>query len=811
MFITPNAFALHTNMVRFLLMLSIVLPALGFGQSAVIGGYVLDKTNNSPLELAGVQIQGTAKGAFTDENGYFEISGLAPGLYNLVANYAGYKPAVIYEVEVTTDRPARLNIVMEAELTEVASVTVSASTISSREESPLSVRTIGTNEIKRNPGGNRDISKVIRTLPGVAAIPSFRNDVIIRGGAPNENRFYIDGIEIPNINHFATQGASGGPVGLINVDLVDEVEFYSGAFPAARGNALSSVLEFTFRQPRDDKHIVNMVVGSSDLGVTFEGPLGANSGFIFSARRSYLQFLFRALQLPFLPAYNDFNTKFTWRLSEKDRLTFIAIGAYDTFDLNIDLDTAVTDENAARNKYLLGNLLTNEQWSYAGGLRYDHFLERGRLTLVASRNALQNDAFRYKDNNEMLPREFDYSSRETENKLRAEWKYATDNGWKWITGASLDAAEYSNRSSFRQYDFTSDTLTGLNYLSAYDMRSWGLFVQSSKSFFNEALVLSGGVRADAANFSEAMNDLSEQVSPRLSMRYRFAPGWSFNASSGVYFQRPGYLALGVAGQDGFVNTDLRYIRSRQLGAGFEYDFDRRNSVISVEYFYKNYDRYPVSVDRGISIANLGADFGTVGNEDLVSTGGGRAYGLELLYQQKLFKGFYGIMAYTFVRSEFSGADGVLRPSSWDSRHLISWTGGKKFSKNWEVGFRFQYSGGLPFTPDDEAQSMLISNWDALRMALPNWQLLNASRIPAFHQLDVRLDKKWFFTRWSLDLFLDIQNVYNSVTPLKPTLDVLRDNAGMPVVNPTDPARYLPNYLDNSNGNLLPSIGIIVEL
>ena len=194
---------------------------------------------------------------------------------------------------------------------------------------------LGTNEIKRNPGGGRDISRALRTLPGVAAIPSFRNDIVIRGGAPNENRFYIDGIEIPNINHFATQGASGGPVGMINVDLVENIDFYAGAFPAARGNALSSVMEFSFKEARTDEWTANMVVGTSDLGLTLEGPTGENSSLIFSMRRSYLQFVFEALGLPFLPIYNDYQFKWTARPDDKNAITVIGLGALDDFELNL--------------------------------------------------------------------------------------------------------------------------------------------------------------------------------------------------------------------------------------------------------------------------------------------------------------------------------------------------------------------------------------------------------------------------------------------------------------------------------------------
>ncbi|MEN9348788.1 MAG: hypothetical protein RLZZ77_2299, partial [Bacteroidota bacterium] len=387
-----------------LTILSVLFSFALHSQSAVISGKVLDKSNNEPIGFAPVAIQGTTQGAVTNDLGEFSINGLNPGLYNLEVVYTGYLKGILFEVEVTNDRPASVTIYLEPVVLQSAGVEIIGTTLSNREESPISVRTIGTNEIKRNPGGNRDISRAIRSLPGVAAVPSFRNDIIIRGGAANENRFYIDGIEIPNINHFATQGASGGPVGLINVDLINEVEFYSGAFPAARGNALSSVLEFGFKDPRADKTTVNFVVGSSDLGVTVEGPTGKKSGLVFSARRSYLQGLFTVLGLPFLPTYNDFNAKWKVNLNDKNKLTFIALGAYDQFELNLKLNNDSTSEDFQTNTYLLRSLAINEQWNYTVGTKFDHYTENGRLSVIASRNVLQNDAFKYENNDESLPK-----------------------------------------------------------------------------------------------------------------------------------------------------------------------------------------------------------------------------------------------------------------------------------------------------------------------------------------------------------------------------------------------------------------------
>jgi hypothetical protein len=784
--------------------------AFASAQNATISGTVTALPSNEPVPFAPVFIQGTTTGATTDIDGKFAITNLQPGLYNIECAAIGYKKAIAFEVETTTDRPAVINFELEEVIEEVGPVEIVATRRTNQDESPVSVRSIGVNEIKRNPGGDRDISKVIRTLPGVAAIPSFRNDLIIRGGAANENRFYIDGIEIPNINHFATQGSSGGPRGLINVDLVNEVEFFSGAFPAARGNALSSVMEFQFRDPNREKFASNIIVGSSDIGITLEGPTSKNSAIIFSARRSYLQFLFSALGLPFLPSYNDYNLKWKWDIDSKNKLSILSLGALDDFSLNLKLDDDSTSESFAFNRYLLDNLVVNKQWNYTFGVKWDHYGEKGKWAVIASRNMLQNDAFKHYENDESLPRKFDYSSSEQENKVRIERKMS-GNGWKLLYGVAYEYAQYFNYSNLSEFNPAIGDTFQVSYRTNFNLHKYGAFLQSSKTMLNNRLTVSAGLRADGNNFNDQMSNLSNQISPRVSFRYVLAPRWSINANTGIYYQQPNYLSLGYQMNDVFVNKNMKYVKCSQAVAGVQYDWDKRNTIISVEGFYKYYENYPVSVNRGISIANLGADFGTVGNEALASTGLGRSVGMEVLYQQRFYKGLYGILAYTYVNSEFTGNTGKWTPSSWDSRHLISITGGKQFKKNWEVGFVFRFSGGLPYTPDDETASMNIQNWNALGVAITDWSQLNSRRASTYQQLDIRVDKKWYLKRWTLDLYLDVQNAYGYITELKPILDVKRDGNGQPIVNPNDPMKYNPNYITNTNGTVLPSIGIIIEL
>ncbi|HAT47419.1 MAG TPA: ferric aerobactin receptor, partial [Flavobacteriales bacterium] len=367
------------------------------GRCAILGK-VVDESTNAPMPFASVVLQGQTSGTATNVDGTYRLEGVPSGVQNLVVSFLGYTAETIFEIETTPARPAVVNVALSKAAIAVDAAEVVASSRGTLEEAPLSVRSIGTNEIKRNPGGGRDISRALRSLPGVAAIPSFRNDIVIRGGAPNENRFYLDGIEIPNINHFATQGASGGPVGMINVDLVERVDFYAGAFPASRSNALSSVMEFRFKDPRSDQWTANAVLGTSDFGLTLEGPTGENSSLIASVRRSYLQLLFEVIGLPFLPIYNDYQYKWTWRPNDKNAVTLLGLGALDDFELNLNLASDPTVPNYLNQVAILDVLPISEQWNYMQGLKWDRYMEDGKWTFVLSRNMLNNSAYKHVNN-----------------------------------------------------------------------------------------------------------------------------------------------------------------------------------------------------------------------------------------------------------------------------------------------------------------------------------------------------------------------------------------------------------------------------
>jgi hypothetical protein len=201
----------------------------------------------------------------------------------------------------------------------------------------------------------------------------------------------------------------------------------------------------------------------------------------------------------------------------------------------------------------------------------------------------------------------------------------------------------------------------------------------------------------------------------------------------------------------------------------------------------------------------------IGDEPVTSTSKGRSYGLELFAQQKLNKNFYGILAITYVISEFKDANENYAPSSWDNKTIISLTAGKKFKHDWEAGAKFRFSGGLPYTPYDINYSALTYVWDINRQGVLDFNKLNSERLKPYHQLDIRIDKKWFFTNWNLDVYVDVQNIYNYKIQLQSYVDVVKDDTGNPVIDPDDPLKYETYMLENESGTVLPSIGIIVEL
>ena len=780
----------------------------GFSQTGTIKGRVFNSKNNESLPFTNIIIENNpTKGASSDTAGNFTLTQVTPGYIRLVASSVGFEKYVSEDFLVTNAKTVFVEIGLKEAAVTLNAVDIKPSEFVRNEESPVSFQRLSVQEIERNPGSNRDISKVIQSLPGVASAPSFRNDVVVRGGGASENRFYLDGVEIPNLNHFSTQGASGGPVGIINVDFIREVEFYAGAFPAKRGNALSSVLEFNQIDGNKDKFTARLTLGSSDLGITLNGPVTKNSTLLFSYRRSYLQFLFSLLKLPFLPTYNDYQLKYKIDLDKRNQISIISIGSLD----NNQLNTGIKNPNDFQH-YILESLPVNNQWSYTFGIVYRHFRAKGNDNLVFSRNMLNNEELKYKNNNKVADSLlFDYKSQESENKIRYEG--LTELGKTRIMyGAGMQYAEYTNK-TFQQV-YGENGLRPINYNSYLSLFSWNIFSQITQSFFKERLQLSLGIRMDANNYSSEMSNMLKQFSPRFSASYSITQKLFLNFNTGRYFQQPAYTSLGYRNTFGtLINDSLgaRYIECDHFVLGLEF-LPETHSKVSIEGFYKIYNKYPFSIRDSVALASKGADYDIYGNEALLSISKGRAYGMELLYRNTNLFGFNLILSYTLVRSEFTNYFGKYVPSAWDNRNLLYITVGRKFKRNWEIGAKWRLVGGAPYTPYDENKSSIVTAWNAQGSGYLDYTRFNTLRLRSFNQLDLRVDKAYYFKKWSLMIYVDVQNVLGTKADQPDILvNTQPDGSVLKYFDDKGIQRYKLRYIQNYAGTILPSLGIMIEL
>ena len=766
-----------------------------------VKGTVIDKSSRQPLEFINVMIVGLNKGGVTNAEGKFSIGQVPPGIYRLQASAIGYKTVTTPEYILST-RDLHIQIEMEENQTELEGVTVTASPFRRDIESPVSLRIIGLQEIEKSPGANRDISRIVQSYPGVAFSPiGYRNDLIVRGGSPSENRFYLDGVEIPNINHFSTQGASGGPVGILNADLIREVNFYTGAFPTDKGNALSSVLDFKLRDGDMERNSLKATLGASEVSLASNGHLGKKTSYLVSVRQSYLQFLFDMLGLPFLPTFTDAQFKLKTRFDARNELTVLGLGGIDKMKLNTKAD----DED---NEYILSYLPKIQQETFTLGAVYRHYAGAHVQSVVASHSYLNNRNTKYQQNDESDPEHLMLRLRSTEQntQLRLENSSSFRN-WKVTVGTSLHYSQYSNTTFQKVYTDRAQTFDYHTYLG---IMRWGLFGTVNYTSIDERFTASLGLRADANNYSAAMKDLSDQLSPRLSLSYQLTEHWSLSGNAGLYYQLPPYTALGFKNNNGLYANKyaLRYMQVSQGSVGLNW---RKGDTfeVSVEGFYKDYDKIPLSVADGIPLTCKGNDYGVIGNELLTSTAQGRSYGAELLLKWLVAKKLNLASSFTLFKSEYrTDKESEYIASAWDNRFIFNLRGTYNLPRHWSVGMKVSCIGGAPYTPYDADKSSLVTAWNAQGKPYYDYTRYNEERLPAFTQVDIRIDKTFYLKRCMLGFYIDLQNIAGS--KLKQA-DVLM-STGV-IKNPDAPIaeqRYVMKSLKQESGTLLPTLGITFE-
>lgn len=783
-----------------LLLLCNSLMAIAAPISYPVRGKVIDKQSRRPVAYVNVLVAGIpGKGASTDSAGIFRIEQVPPGIYRFEASSIGYATVLTSEYIVSSSTPF-IEIEMEEDANLLSTVVVTPSPFRRSIESPVSMRVIGLQEIEKSPGANRDVSRIVRAYPGVSFSPiGYRNDLIVRGGSPSENRFYMDGIEIPNINHFATQGASGGPVSIVNADLIREITFYTGAFPANRSGALSSVLDFRLRDGNPDKQAFKATIGASEVSLSGAGHIGERTTYLFSARQSYLQLLFKALGLPFLPNFIDGQFKIKTKLSARDELTVLGLAGFDKMKLN-------TDETGEDAEYLLSYLPTIHQETFTVGAAYKHYAGRHTQSFILSHNYLNNRNVKYRNNDSSTEDNLTLRLRSVEQKTTAQFENQTRLGhWTLKEGAELTHSNYTNNSRQRVYGLGDELSL---YETSLNIFGWGAFFSSDYIAPDNRLTLSAGIRMDGNNYNRKMKQLWRQLSPRLSASYKLSEQWAVSGSTGLYHQLPPYTALGYKDNEGrYVNKALNYMQVFESSLGVDWHWQDR-IMVSAEGFFKRYSHIPLSVHDNIPLACKGNDYGVVGNEALVSTATGRAYGLETMFRWQVSGKFNVVSSFTIYKSEYrNGPEDKYISSAWDNRFILNLSGTYNLPKRWSIGGKVSYIGGAPYTPYDEETSSLVDAWDAKGQPYYDYSHYNSGRLPDFVQIDLRVDKSFYFRRCMVGLYIDLQNI--TANKLKQP-DVIM-STGV-IENPEAPAaeqRYKMKYLTQESGTILPTLGVTV--
>ncbi len=709
----------------------------GFAASTTgaIQGKVYDAVTQEPLLGAAVIILATQRGTAADELGVFSLDNLPPGSYRLQASYLGYQALLKTDVIVLPGRQTEIMFALQPAAVQLSEVTVKPTYFTGSSRAEVSSQSLSYEEVRRSPGGQEDVVRAISVLPGVVQTTAGRNDLIVRGGAPSENLYMIDNLEVPNINHFGTQGATGGPLSFVNLDFVRDVTFSTGGFDAKYGDKLSSVLNIEIEDGRTDRIGGKLNLSATQFGLNAEGPLSRKGSFLFSARRSYLDYFFRAAGFGFVPEYWDFLAKTTHRIDSRNEFSTLTIGVLD----NVRFFNETADQ-----RYDNSRVLGSSQNQYYSDFEWRHTFRGGFVRTSLGRTFSKYD---YEQADSLGRSLFASASREGQTSLRSDAVFRLGSKTELSFGAQGKLAQLDG--SLKLFDSQTDFGDSLT-ASRTDWNTSGFksagYLQGSYAAA-PWLRIKTGVRVDGFDMIQNRT----VVSPRASARLQLARHTAFNISGGTYYQAPSYIWL-ASNPD---NRRLRHLRADQIVAGVE-QLLREDTRLRVEVYRKNYTDYPVSLDRPyLVLSNTGAGFGgseegyaSFGFDPLVSRATGYSQGVEFLAQKKFSEiRCYGIASLTLSKTEFTGLDGIRRRGAFDQPVIFNLSGGYKPDDRWEFGTRFRLGSGTPYTPIQADGTRNVSDY-------------NRDRLPWNHSLDVRIDRHWSFNGWSLITYLDIQNIYS---------------------------------------------------
>lgn len=744
------------------------------GATGTITGRITEALKETPVANATVRVLGQEAATQSDSSGRFTLRGVRLGIVTIEVRRLGFAPVTKGNIAVSPAKPAEVAVVLRPIDVQLDAVTVRPEAFPAQmaASTPVSTQTYDAEEVRRQPGAQEDVLRAVSIAPGVGVTSGGRNDLIVRGGAPFENLFIVDNIEVPNINHFGSQGSTGGPVSLINIRFIESASLSAGGFGARLGDRTSSATTLTLREGNRERIAGELNVAATQYGAVIEGPIGKNASFLANVRKSYLDLLFNALGFSFIPSYEDATAKVVWRPTKRDAFSFLAIVARGS----ISFDNS-TDSGRVTNS----QIVNPGQDQYFSGITWKRLLGRGVATTTLGRTWTR---YATSQRDSLLVPVLESRSTEGENTLR------TDITWLAGRGVEIETGTIFKYASDLRYDATLAGFTRrdaggiarpLRVDTSFTALRNGTYVQATWQA-QPRLRLSVGARNDWYGFL----DNAVRFSPRASASLRVDEVTTLTLAGGRYYQAPSYIWLVGDAQN---SERLKPFRADQAVAGVT-RLVGSDVKVQLEVYGKRYADYPARRFRPQAVLSPnGFDDATTdipfGLEPLESTATGDAFGIELFAQKKFAASpFYGQLSTSFNRTRFTGINGTATRGAFDSPVTANGVLGWRPNAKWEVATRLRGASGLPFTPFVNTGS-LAGSLDFTRY--------NAERIGTFVAADLRVDRRFVMRRTQFIAFLDLQNFTN------------RQNQQAPQWNPR--TRMADT---NQSIGLLPSIGLNFE-
>jgi len=721
--------------ILFLFVLSISTSAQN--HTGIIKGTVIDKISKERLIGANVLIVGTTTGASTNIASEFEIKNTPVGTHTLRFSFVGYETIIKTDIVARPGRITFVNVELNPSTIESAEISVTAGYFYRKDESNINAVAFNAEEIKRSPGSMGDVSRILMAMPSTSHVSDDHNDLAVRGGSPVENGFYVDGILVPNINHFPSIGSTGGPIGILNIDFIDNVNFLTSGFSPKYGDRLSSIVDISYREGNKEKFEMQADLNISGFGGGIEGPLpGGNGSWMISGKKSYLDIvmdLFFDSQA--MPHLTDVQGKVVYEFDKNHKLNFLNIFAHNSEEYNredaIDLNT---------DKY--GNI---ENLQNTIGLSWRALWSSSFYSVTSISHSLMT-----------FTNEFYNVSN---NKLN----YKGENAEQFINFRNINFAQLGSihrlefglelKYEIGKYDYTQvgdTTRSGTIKPTAVVDKTIkpakaGLFVNYIVNPFDK-FTISAGIGNDYYSLNE-----ENVVSPRFGVSYDISNLFKIYANGGIFYQQ---LPIVLLSQNKEFEH-LKNIKAVHYGIGFDYLLSE-DTKLTIELYDKEYSNLPLDatdpsrniIDDGLSTQ----DFGSY----ISLSNSGKAYtrGIEVLIQKKLAEDIYGIISGSIFRSRYQGFNGEWYDRVYDNQYIFSIIGGYKPNEEWEFSARWTYAGGGPYTPYDIEKSIEANR------GIIDQNKINENRLPAYHSLNLRIDKKFFFSNQSLDIYISLWNVYN---------------------------------------------------